>query len=1213
MNDKLKAILDKFSHDGKDYIQYLSSTRPADEQVVRQQIIIPILTDFLAYDLQGDINPEDKTRTGFIDILVKVDGNPVFVIELKKSSETNLKEHLPQLSRYVKSTGVKYGMLTNGRSILIYDFYVNETIPIFSLNLESLYTPQLFTDDSINAFYSLFSIKSFKDIRRLQKEIIETAALARPYIISHEQPQNDTILIDSLKVVIERLKNVVRLRFMQYKAEDEAFKQAREQKQLQLKDLKEKFREAVKRSANGMEDVILPALDEVLADFEKNWIEHKSKETSLAKLINDIPQALSLDREVTLKKIRDEIVKIYTGVLLTQASGTENRKALKAIKDRERLITALEEFLLSELSERKAQLEQVLLLLKKDWRQVGITEFDETLKGIKTGVKISLNAPEIISSARQYSADFIKSQEWASKEEIRLRPVHQLLQSYEFWRHQLGVIGSEDKENEFCLQTLYIFIIRVLLVRIFEDKGLVSEKISDGGYKTTEEFLSKLMVYISDVHHIILDLAYQDAMQIYGHFFENDIFDWYKWDGESIVRVFHSLNRFDFKNVGSDLIGKIYEQYVDIAERRNKGQFYTPQWVVNYILDTVEYQGQEIIGKRLLDPACGSGRFLVEAARRLVSELKVLNLASHELINERLCKSLFGLDINRFACFLAEVNILIQILDLVPKLTTKSATKKAFTINRFHIYPTNTLIPAEETHYGFASAFEVDHAMAEFIKTKGESPILEYDFTNGFDFVVGNPPYVKANRPGVEAMREDIKNIGLYDTLHKRWDLYIPFIEFGVKSLSDSGRFSFIVPDSYPTADYAESSRQILLNDYTVETLTFIPDIKLFEGADVYNFIFSVVKESLPQRHQVKRFKTIEVIPEVTETGRDVRRYKTIELKPLSQKKWGNKVFSMDFEGKEGLEDVVELGELCYVSKGMVLNADEKHYRGEFTKDDLLSLQRDAIHSKPCVEGKDIDRYALKRMRWLEWGTDRMPSKVSRPMFPELFEAELVDEITRLKEKASHKAISIKAFIEENRIQTIDLVDASSFVKNNINEGFSLSSCILDGNRLILRKSPLYYLESQHQPVLEYLQMFISKNMAELKNLTPSDFIKNVRLPKTPQKVDDFLQLLEAEKNLIGLNELRIQEIDLEIDERVIKLYGLQAEGKLYTVEDLPESARHVTIKNSKAAGDINKQCVKLDGRWITRSSTKIPQLATVWWWDGAEHEGDKFISLLPL
>jgi hypothetical protein len=94
------------------------------------------------------------------------------------------------------------------------------------------------------------------------------------------------------------------------------------------------------------------------------------------------------------------------------------------------------------------------------------------------------------------------------------------------------------------------------------------------------------------------------------------------------------------------------------------------------------------------------------------------------------------------------------------------------------------------------------------------------------------------------------------------------------------------------------------------------------------------------------------------------------------------------------------------------------------------------------------------------------------------------------------KDLSINQLLEERHIPTIDLIDASSFVKNNINDGFSLSTCAPEGNRLIVRKLPLYYIESKHQSVLKYLYIFISENMTELKNFTPPDFIRNVRLPR---------------------------------------------------------------------------------------------------------------------
>ena len=79
------------------------------------------------------------------------------------------------------------------------------------------------------------------------------------------------------------------------------------------------------------------------------------------------------------------------------------------------------------------------------------------------------------------------------------------------------------------------------------------------------------------------------------------------------------------------------------------------------------------------------------------------------------------------------------------------------------------------------------------------------------------------------------------------------------------------------------------------------------------------------------------------------------------------------------------LGNICYVSKGMVLNADEKIAKGEFKKSDLISDVKNDINSKAYIEGKDLRKYKITRTRYLEWNTDRVPSKVSRPTFPELY------------------------------------------------------------------------------------------------------------------------------------------------------------------------------------------------------------------------------------
>ena len=74
------------------------------------------------------------------------------------------------------------------------------------------------------------------------------------------------------------------------------------------------------------------------------------------------------------------------------------------------------------------------------------------------------------------------------------------------------------------------------------------------------------------------------------------------------------------------------------------------------------------------------------------------------------------------------------------------------------------------------------------------------------------------------------------------------------------------------------------------------------------------------------------------------------------------------------------------ISYGLRPNSDERYWKGEFTAKDIISGRKDKTHSRPYAEGKDLENYLINRIRYLEWGTDRVPRKLVRPTFPELYE-----------------------------------------------------------------------------------------------------------------------------------------------------------------------------------------------------------------------------------
>ena len=311
----------------------------------------------------------------------------------------------------------------------------------------------------------------------------------------------------------------------------------------------------------------------------------------------------------------------------------------------------------------------------------------------------------------------------------------------------LGGLSEDQRRAEFALQAAYVVVIRLLLLRVCEDKGIFPDQnrfVSDGGIIFWQETIERYLPFANgNPYDRLLSMAYENAQNIYAHFFTGrDLFNWYTLDRERLVRALHRLNRFDFAGVDSDIVGTIYSTYLSRKQRKEKGQYYTPRSIVEYILDGVGYTaGRAIIGtnKRLIDPACGSGSLLVTAAKRLVAAYREAGHGQFDplVVLERTQDALYGLDLNPFACYLTEVNLLIQTLDLV-KMALDAGLRPQ--LRRFHVYNVDALarphgVPFHQVAYDTAMAAERDEAD----RIKRRDPATRY--ADGFAFVVANPPY----------------------------------------------------------------------------------------------------------------------------------------------------------------------------------------------------------------------------------------------------------------------------------------------------------------------------------------------------------------------------------------------------------------------------------------------------------------------------------------
>ena len=253
-------------------------------------------------------------------------------------------------------------------------------------------------------------------------------------------------------------------------------------------------------------------------------------------------------------------------------------------------------------------------------------------------------------------------------------------------------------------------------------------------------------------------------------------------------------------------------------------------------------------------------------------------------------------------------------------------------------------------------------------------PEWMFGVADGFDVVLGNPPYVRADFRDErhKATRAAVMASGDYETLWEKWDLFVPFMEKGFKLLRDGGVSSLIVSDAFGHAKYALKAREWFLRNALVERIDFFSRIKIFDAA-VHNLSYLFRKADGRENEPLRCLHEPE--------------FGTVT--PLStgmQKDLDERAFFPEDLYCPPPAPTVRLADLCYVSVGMVVHAHERHAPGAFTLEDVVSDRKDGRHPKPFVEGKHLDRWLPAANRWLEWGTERAPALFRRKTFPELYD-----------------------------------------------------------------------------------------------------------------------------------------------------------------------------------------------------------------------------------
>lgn len=289
------------------------------------------------------------------------------------------------------------------------------------------------------------------------------------------------------------------------------------------------------------------------------------------------------------------------------------------------------------------------------------------------------------------------------------------------WKQFLGEKFDEDAlvRFMFCLETAQALLARLMLAKACQDYGFPDVDLYDFVLKRVPNDRGAIQSIGYPV--VLSQLLKEMEGLLVSSVFEEDIFTWWTdpflkfvnvpgWSLREqdvstateefsviVARMFLVFYKYDFLNLPSDVLGDLYQTYFDRETRRALGEFYTPEEIVDYIVDGVNYRN--ISNKRLLDPSCGSGSFLVAAVRRYLQEAKPLVVSGTkrwpEILSE-LCESprIVGLDINPFAILMAQVRFLLEILPYY-KLSIEKSGAEGFRLHRLPIFRTDSL--AKET------------------------------------------------------------------------------------------------------------------------------------------------------------------------------------------------------------------------------------------------------------------------------------------------------------------------------------------------------------------------------------------------------------------------------------------------------------------------------------------------------------------------------------
>ncbi len=517
--------------------------------------------------------------------------------------------------------------------------------------------------------------------------------------------------------------------------------------------------------------------------------------------------------------------------------------------------------------------------------------------------------------------------------------------------------------------------------------------------------------------------------------------------GQGELLAFRHLYSYDFSLMSADVMGAVYERFLahkleakggrivieDTDELRKKeGIYYTPKYIVDYLvahtlgakIQPIMAEAKSLLGYknfqaahakiralaeiRVLDPAMGSGSFLLVAFDTLVAAYADYNTECRRIKKDRnghgslfdadfalaeevfdaplhvLTENIFGVDLDRQAVEVAKLNLWLRYMTLNRDEFRERLERKQRGGRPLNLLPNltsnlkcgNSLIAAPavagDAAFDWAKEFPLIVGQASRLSpSEGKKP--ETGATSvlrgGFAVVIGNPPYERIQTMmGNAPQAVDFLKSNYRSAASGNFDIYVCFIERGLQLLNADGCFGYICPHKFFQAEYGRELRTLLTEGRHVRQIVSFGDQQVFPQATTYTSLLL-----LGRQPQEKPFFTK---VDDLELWRSAGEAAVGKIAPVSftGDQWnfvlgnGAELFAKLNEQSIRLRDVAErIAQGIRTSANPVYVLDLLSESGQTVTAFSEQLQREVNLERQCVtpflQGQDIRRYVLETCR----------------------------------------------------------------------------------------------------------------------------------------------------------------------------------------------------------------------------------------------------------